>query len=312
MEAKIVDGVTYKLASINLKNIFNTTEFSELNRCKVDDIIYIIVYKNDSPRFGCVFGKVGNEWKSPFSAPYGYIEPLKKEQTVANFEDALKAVEDVARENGCRKISITMPPAFYDNDVINTWYALMINSGWKEKYVDINFAMNVKHLAEDYAKKIHYNARRNLRIASEAGLKIIECKSLDEKRHAYNTIKINRESKEYPLRMSEEQVMKTIKFVPAHMYAVTDDSGMLAASLIYDVTDTTAQIVYWGDIPGCQEKKVINYLGYELLKIYSERGFSYLDIGPSTENGIPNYGLCDFKDSIGCERTAKLWLYREL
>ena len=30
-----------------------------------------------------------------------------------------------------------------------------------------------------------------------------------------------------------------------------------------------------------------------------------LDIGPSTENGIPNYGLCEFKESIGCSVTMK-------
>ena len=312
MEAKIVNSSIYEQVTKNVANVFNKANFAELNREKVDDILYVVVYKEDSPRFGCIFCKIGNEWKCPFSAPYGYIEPLKKEQTVNNYEDALKAVEIIAANSGCKKISITLPPMFYDNNVINTWYALMLNSGWKELHVDINFALNIKDVINDYNKKIHYNARKNLRIASESKLKILECKTYAEKSEAYNIIKINRKSKGYPLKMSEEQVMRTITIVPAHLYIVSDEISNLASALIYDVTSDIAQVVYWGDVPNCQDKKVMNFLSYELLKIYANRDFSYLDIGPSTSEGIPNYGLCDFKDSIGCERAAKFWLYKEL
>jgi hypothetical protein len=31
-----------------------------------------------------------------------------------------------------------------------------------------------------------------------------------------------------------------------------------------------------------------------------KKGMKFVDIGPSTENSIPNYGLCEFKESIGC------------
>ena len=311
MEAKIVDHYVYEEVTKNIANVFNKSSFAELNREKVDDILYVVVYKEDSPRFGCIFGKIGNEWKCPFSAPYGYIEPLKKEQTVKNYEDALKAVELTAVNANCKKILFTLPSTFYDTNVINTWYALMLNSGWKKLHVDINFALNINDLIHDYNNKIHYNARKNLRIASKANLMIRECKTCAEKSEAYNIIQINRSSKGYPLRMSEEQVMKTITKVPARMHIVSDGSRDLAASLIYDVTSDIAQVVYWGDVPGCQDRKVMNFLSYELLKIYADKGFSYLDIGPSTSEGIPNYGLCDFKDSIGCERTAKFWLYKE-
>ena len=209
-------------------------------------------------------------------------------------------------------MSMTLPPVFYDNDVLSTWYSLMANSGWMQKYVDINFTMNINYLISNYMEKIHYNARKNLKIAEESGLIISECKSLDDRKKAYRTIKINRETKGYLLRMTEEQVMNTINIVPASMYGVYDNSEMVASALVYDVTDSVAQVVYWGDIPGYQEKKVINFLAYELLKIYADKGFQYLDIGPSTEKGIPKYGLCDFKDSIGCSRTVKHYLYKDL
>ena len=30
-----------------------------------------------------------------------------------------------------------------------------------------------------------------------------------------------------------------------------------------------------------------------------------LDLGPATETGVPNYGLCVFKESLGAEPTLK-------
>ena len=66
-----------------------------------------------------------------------------------------------------------------------------------------------------------------------------------------------------------------------------------------------AQVIYWGNISKYNNYKSINYLAYELIKYYKKEGFDYLDIGPSSECGIPNYGLCDFKDSIGCELSVK-------
>lgn len=312
MEAKIVNRDTYEKAAKNIINVFNTASFAETNRDKVDDILYVIVYKGNSPRFGCIFGKRGDEWFCPFSAPFGYIEPLKNEQVIEHFEEALRAIEDTALKLGCRKMHMTLPPAFYDCNVINSWYSIMMNNRWAHKYVDLNFSMNINSLINDYSSKIHYNARKNLRIAEEAGLSLMECQTVEDKKEAYRIIRVNRESKGYPLRMSEEQVMKTIEIIPAKMFIVSDGTNNVASALIYDVNDDKAQIVYWGDIPGVQDKKVINYLGYELLRIYNERKFIYLDIGPSTENGVPNYGLCSFKDSIGCDRTAKFALYKDL
>ena len=35
-------------------------------------------------------------------------------------------------------------------------------------------------------------------------------------------------------------------------------------------------------------------------------------IGPSTESSIPNYGLCEFKESIGCEINQKFTFSKEI
>ena len=49
----------------------------------------------------------------------------------------------------------------------------------------------------------------------------------------------------------------------------------------------------------------MNYLAFSLFSYYFDKGLRILDIGPSTENGTPNYGLCEFKENIGCSVTLK-------
>ena len=49
----------------------------------------------------------------------------------------------------------------------------------------------------------------------------------------------------------------------------------------------------------------MNLLAYLLAEHYQQRNFKVLDIGPSSSDGIPSPGLCNFKDSIGCIVTPK-------
>ena len=64
-------------------------------------------------------------------------------------------------------------------------------------------------------------------------------------------------------------------------------------------------------MPGYEQDRPMNYLAYRTYLYYSERGIRVLDIGPSTESGEPNYGLCNFKKSIGCSVSSKLTYIKE-
>ncbi len=290
----------------SIHTVFNKAEFSELNKNKVDEIEYLLIYKKNSPRFAITFGRKKDTLSCPFSAPFGYMELLKGDMTVSDFEEAEKALEQYFDSIGIRKAMIVFPPSFYDHTVTETWINVLFNQGWRAEYIDLNFGFHIPEVIVDYENKIKYNARKNLRIAYKAQLGFRKCMTNDEKKEAYEVIRQNRLGKGYPLKMTLEQVLAAIEVVPSDMYLVTHGEKSIAAALVYEVTQKAAQVIYWGDIPGYSDKKTINFLSYELLKVYEQKGFEYLDIGPSTEFGLPNYGLCDFKDSIGCERTTKI------
>jgi hypothetical protein len=71
------------------------------------------------------------------------------------------------------------------------------------------------------------------------------------------------------------------------------------------VTPDIVQVIYWGDLPAYSEFKTMNYLSYNIFIYYKKLGVKYVDIGISTELSVPNHGLCEFKESIGCDLSLK-------
>lgn len=112
-------------------------------------------------------------------------------------------------------------------------------------------------------------------------------------------IKANREAKKYPLRMTYEQVIMTGKLL-THIFLIEFEGTAIAAAIVFSVAPKIVQVIYWGDIPGHSALKPINFLSFKLFEYFHEHGIDIVDIGPSTENSVPNFGLCKFKEGIGC------------
>lgn len=131
-------------------------------------------------------------------------------------------------------------------------------------------------------------------------------------KQAYDVIAQNRSERGFPLRMTWEQVLETIQLVKADFFLVKKEQTSIAAAVVFHVADGIVQVIYWGDLPQYAECKTMNFLSYRLFEHYKNQGVKMIDIGPSTEDSIPNYGLCEFKESIGCEVRIKTEFYKNL
>jgi len=65
-------------------------------------------------------------------------------------------------------------------------------------------------------------------------------------------------------------------------------------------------------LPEFSEYKTMNFLSFSVFEYYKSQGIRIVDIGPSTENSVPNYGLCEFKESIGCDIAIKTEFSKKL
>lgn len=309
----VINEITSKeYMEFNCPYIFCSSEFSELNRYKVDEVKYLL-FQNNKKRFILCAGIQEAKLVIPFSAPFSMLLEIKEGVETAYFYEAVEALTDYAQMNGLNQIQITLPPLFYDIRAIT----LFANSLYSHNYVlsqfNLNFHLNLKRLfVDNYPNLLPRNARKNLKIALTSNLMFIQCcnqQCIDE---AYEIIKENRAYKNKPLRMSLEQVKSTMLLVEHEVFVVSHKDICVAAAFVFHINSKIAQVIYWGDRPNHSELKSINYLSFKLIEFYGERNFETLDIGTSTEDSVANTGLCNFKESIGCEISPKWGFCKKL
>lgn len=290
------------------KNVFyNRADFCDYNANKVDEVYYLLCSDEKKERFLIPFGRIKDVLYAPFSAPYCFPGEISANTSVRHYGEAIDQIINYAKSIRVKKICITFPPFFYFKREISYWLNACIGYGGVVARWDLNYALDLTTIKnQEYSKCLTYNGRKNLRLSHERGCCVRECVDAHDIEESYEIIKKNRQSKGYPLRMTFEQVEWTRKHINGKWFCVEWENEKVASAVVFPVTSQIAQVIYWGNLPGSEEKKPINALAEFLVEFYIQLGFKYLDIGPSTDQGIPNYGLIDFKESIGCQTDSKV------
>ncbi|MCF8380679.1 MAG: hypothetical protein K9H49_13970 [Bacteroidales bacterium] len=284
---------------------FGTSAFNDLNKNKCDQVFYLL-FRKSKYRIGIIGGSREKSFYSPFSAPFGGFSFISKDIKLQYIEEAIILLKTWAREKRLLSICITLPPSIYGRSFI----AKQINCFWREGFdvsnTDLSYSFNLDNFHNDYIENIWHNARKNLRISLNAGLDFQVCENEYEKKLAYYIINENRASRGYPLRMTWNQIKETIQIIQADFFLVKNNKQKaIASAIVFHISKTMIQVIYWGDLPGYSEIKPMNFLTYKVFEFYKSSGKKIVDIGPSTENSIPNYGLCEFKEGIGCQIDPK-------
>lgn len=285
--------------------VFNTVAFNELNKSKVDAARYFI-FRDTKIKLGICFGQKDGWLKSPFSAPFGGFAFVSEERKFFAVEESVALIERYAREKGL-KVSLTLPPEFYAGSVINESTSVLLRSNFNLAYSDVNYQFFCKDF-ENYERKLDHSTRKNLQRALKAEFEFHKLDSSDKSdvERAYAVIQANRTHRGFPLRMTLGQVWETVQVVKADFFVLSVERHDAAAAQVFHVAPGIVQVIYWGDAPGFSDKKVMNLLSYKVFEHYAQAGdIQIVDIGPSTENGIPNFGLCEFKENIGCKTALK-------
>ena len=206
-----------------------------------------------------------------------------------------------------------MPPTMYNETFISKQINTLYRKGFVLNTIELNYAIFLENTELSSLNYLSRAARKNLNISKNSNLRFVKGKSNQEFNEAYQIISKNRASRGYPLRMTWEQVYETSKVLQADSFLVRyEEEVIVASAIVFHVNKEVAQVIYWGDIPEYSNFKVMNFLAHELFSYYKEKGIKVVDVGPSTENSIPNYGLCDFKESIGCSVSQKISMVLDL
>ncbi|MBC7607788.1 MAG: hypothetical protein H7199_12655 [Burkholderiales bacterium] len=291
-------------------HFFNTATFNALNAYKCEEVFYL-VFKDTKIRLGIIFGVRNNILNAPFSAPFGGFESSSDDLRLQQIDTALVALNHWAKTKNFDGIKIVPPSFFYNPNFLNKLDNCLVRAGFDKVNIELNYQFPTAKFDDNYQSIIWYNAKKNLKKAFKSDL-IFEKLATQNGQQAYEVIAQNRKERGFPLRMTWAQVEETATVILVDFFVVRKQSDAIGAALIFHVADDVVQVVYWGDLPQFSEYKTMNFLSYELFQYYKKQGIKMVDIGPSTENTIPNYGLCEFKESIGCEINIKTEFFKKL
>jgi len=128
-----------------------------------------------------------------------------------------------------------------------------------------------------------------------------------EKEETYILVSHNRERFGRPIYMSFNDLFETSKLWPVDFFQVRESEGnIVAGAIFYRGHPSIVQGVFWGDNDYGRSLRAMNFCTYNLWTHYKKLGYKFIDLGISTEGGVPNDGLLRFKEDQDCISSLRL------
>lgn len=309
MKITQISAHEYDVIQKNLCSVFDSSPFCELNKHKADEVAYLL-FNDGKNRFVAVVGIRERVLKIPFSASFSMLNEASKHNKIICYHEAVKELDQWATEKGCDKIVFSLPPHFYNPSALSMFYNALFVNGYKTEDIEVNFEYYLKDFSDSYEMSIDPKARQKLRAAIKNGLSF---EKTDDLHTVYEIIRKNRQYRGFPLWMSQKEIENTHSVVNMDFFLVRNfHQTPVASALVYHINDTVLRVIYWGNTPESENLRPMNFLAYHVFKFYSNSQFQVIDIGHSTDKSIPNFGLCDFKQAIGCACSPKFIMVKDL
>ncbi len=284
---------------------FDSVDFNMLNAAKVSEVRFLTFVDGGKVRIGLIAGTdTDGCLRAPFSAPFAGFEAAGR-QRIDSYVDAAAALANrIVAASGCAHI--TLPPPIYasafDRDAAaKQMPALLSAPGCRPAHIDYNYHFDLRDYGR-ISELMDPKARGKLRAAIRNGFEFCTDMPLDE---AYDVVVENHADRGYPVHMSLSDLQATSEIVKVDCFGVTLNGEPAAAAIIYHTSASIVQLIYWGDRPAMRPLRPMNLLADKLLEHYAAKGMQAFDFGPSSSDGIPNLGLCDFKAGLGGRITPK-------
>ncbi len=282
------------------RTVFGSQQFNELVAPRAEAVRYVVGSDDGlHPRLGLIIGMKQGQWHAPFSAPFAELA-YRKPQALEHIYDFFTELQHQLCDT---PLTVTLAPPFYDPAMIPKAAGTLANLPDARAAWDYNYHYPLER-AESFASWLEPAFRNHYNFASRQGFTLEH----SDIARAYAVIAANRAHRGYPLAMSLEQVEATARVVPILALTMSCPEGDAASAIIYRTSPTVAQVVYWGDAPECTHLRPMNILPLLAARAVKEHWpqTEILDIGPASTAGIPNSGLCRYKEAFGCLPTLKL------
>jgi len=287
-------------------HLFNTAQFFEIHRTLNACYLQLVATASSEVIATIHFAEESSGvFRSPRLGTFGSFDfkALPCLELVEFFADE---TERVLRDRGATQIRIISPPFAQGPELSHLIFLALHNRGYLATPHSLNQSIRLDE--RPFAARIDADGRRRLTRARELGFGVRRLASLPELSDAYQLILDNTCRKGYKLSMTWDRIREMAETFGDRIYGfgVFRETQAAAASITMRVSRDVVYVFYWADAAGFSGVSPIILLAETIYEHARADGARWVDIGTSTNDGAPNYGLIHFKRNLGCESSLKL------
>ena len=293
----------------DFNHIFNEINFFKLHSKSNKDLYIQLVRSTDKKVFANLAFYLNdfNEYKSPAKGTFGGISAIDAIDFSLLDEFLTIVINALAKDSF--KIKIKLQPFSHNEALCSNCFNIFSRLKFSIVSSDLNYSLRVDE--EEFFNKISYGNQKKLKQCLRDGFFVSKL-DIDRFKEAYKVIQSNRESKGYPMTMDQSDFLEMVEVFPdgIHCFAVfnPNDLSMIASSICISINSDILYVFYWGDVPSSDSYSPITLLSSYIYDFAKENSYKIIDVGTSTINGEPNYGLINFKRNLGFKESIKLTL----
>ncbi len=299
--------------------LFNTATYHRLNLQPGEEIVRVDVATGptaDDRPIGTLAGVLlDGVFTSGHRAPFGGPDFVRRGETVEHVgrlvDESLARLADL----GARRVRIRARSECYSPTEAHLQFTLL-NAGFAVEACELSFHIDLGATADvdSYQAALKPAARKALRHALGLDLTAGEAATDGEWAAAHAVIARNRAAKGRPMRLSFPYVTAIRHAFPGRirMQVLRHAGRICAAALVYRVKPGHDYVVAWGDHDHDLPRSPMNVLALRVVERALADGVAVVDLGISSEDGRPNPGLVQFKQSILARPSLRLDLARDL
>jgi hypothetical protein len=268
--------------------------FIEANKDKVEDVVRL-VEENGKVTMGLIGGIINGTLKSPFSAPFGGFHFLHNQIYAGEIDRFLDLLKTYIIERGLKKVEIILPPNIYNLSFNSKTVNSLLRGGFLMSIPEITQWVDLEHFNGVYSNG---SSRTKYNQAIKNGLSFDAISNPELMQSAYELIRQNRIDFNRPIYMTYENLVEINKLWPVDYFQVADKyDKMVAAAILYRGHAKIIQAIFWADNDSGRTLRAMDFCLINLWNHYKKLGYNFIDVGISTEYGIPNEGLIRFKET---------------
>ncbi len=249
-------------------------------------------------------------WRSPARGTFAGLaaDPELRSEDLFAFYDA---VEAALRAQGAQRLEILPAPMAHDPVAFANQLYLLRARGYEMSQCDLNQSLQVD--TRPLLERMTYGNQKRLRKCQREGLVAgpLPPSALAD---VYETLAANRASKGHSMSMSLAQLQTMDDTFPdaVELFGSRDGEHLAASALCLLLSPSVLYVFYWGDQPGYASLSPVVSVADAIYTHCQTQQIELLDVGTSTLDRDPNFGLIQFKRGLGFAESLKVRMSKSL